>query len=203
MKKKVNTIRLTFLAMFAAILCVMSFTPIGYLKVGAVSITFLTLPVVLGACMLGTGAGAILGLIFGITSFIQCFGLDAFGTLLLSVNPFLTFIMCVFPRVMIGVFASLVYKAVPKKDTISEIASYTAASFVGSATNTVLFVGLLVGFFFGSDPVSQNLGSDISTVILALVTVNALIELGVNIILTVAVMKALSPVVNRILKQNS
>ena len=46
--------------------------------------------VVIGAIILGPTAGAILGGVFGITSFIQCFGISAFGTLLFGINPVLT-----------------------------------------------------------------------------------------------------------------
>ena len=75
-------------AILAAILILMAFTPLGYLKVGTISITFLTLPVVIGAILLGPLSGAILGGVFGLTSFAQCFGMDVFGTTLMGINPF-------------------------------------------------------------------------------------------------------------------
>ena len=84
MKDKNKLFSLTLTAAFLALIIVMSFTPIGYLKVGVIEITFLVLPVVLGAITVGTGAGVFLGVAFGATSFIQCFGMSPFGAALLK-----------------------------------------------------------------------------------------------------------------------
>ena len=81
-KRKVNRkkiIALTENAMLSAIIVLMAFTPLGYLQIGPVKMTFIMIPVAVGAMTLGEKTGAFLGLVFGITSFIQCFGLDAFG----------------------------------------------------------------------------------------------------------------------------
>ena len=91
--QKLDVKRLTVLAMLAAVIVLMAFTPIGYLKVGAVSITFIMIPVVIGAVVTGPRGGALLGAVFGITSFIQCFGLDTFGTAMMSINPVFTFLL--------------------------------------------------------------------------------------------------------------
>ena len=93
-KRKVSRkkiIALTENAMLSAIILLMAFTPLGYLQLGPVKMTFIMIPVAVGAMTLGEKTGAFLGLVFGITSFIQCFGLDAFGTTLLSINPIFTF----------------------------------------------------------------------------------------------------------------
>ena len=70
------------LALMVAIIFVMAFTPLGYFQTMGLSITFLTVPVAVGAIILGPKGGAICGLAFGITSFMQCFGMGAFGTML-------------------------------------------------------------------------------------------------------------------------
>ena len=88
----------------------MAFTPVGYLKIGVVSISFLMIPVALGALAKGPVAGAILGTVFGITSFAQCFGMDLFGTFLAEKNVVFTFIMCVVCRALAGFLAGLVFK---------------------------------------------------------------------------------------------
>ena len=77
--------RLVFTAVLMAIILLMCVTPIGYLRAGPVSITFLVIPVALGAILFGPVVGLTLGTFFGATSFMQCFGLlsfygvDAFG----------------------------------------------------------------------------------------------------------------------------
>ena len=62
------------MAILVAIMLIFAYTPLGYLKAGPIEITFMVLPVAIGAIILGPAVGAILGGIFGVTSFIQCFG---------------------------------------------------------------------------------------------------------------------------------
>ena len=88
-----KTRRLVQMSILIAIMLILAFTPLGYLKVGAIDITFMTIPVVVGAILLGPASGAVLGGVFGLTSFIQCFGMSTFGEALLNINPFLTFLV--------------------------------------------------------------------------------------------------------------
>lgn len=197
-KKTLNLRYLTGVAMFVAIIVLMAFTPLGYLKYGPVSITFLVVPVAIGACLFGTAAGAVLGLTFGLTSFFQCFGMDAFGTVLCQLNWFGTLFMCVVPRVLIGVFSSLVFRAV-NCGAFSKgkyVVSLTASAAVGTLTNTLLFVGSMLLFFYRSGALSA-LGDSVMTVILSLVTVNSLIELGVNVVLVTVLAASLYAVFYR------
>ena len=57
------------LALMVAIIFVMAFSPLGYLRTPGLTITFLTVPVAVGAIILGPTAGAICGGAFGLT---QC-----------------------------------------------------------------------------------------------------------------------------------
>ncbi len=79
-KSKFSTKYLVEMALLVAIILLMAFTPIGYIKTAGLEITLIVIPVAVGAVTLGPAAGAILGGVFGITSFIQCFGMSAFGT---------------------------------------------------------------------------------------------------------------------------
>lgn len=56
------------LALMVAIIFVMAFSPLGYLRTPGLTITFLTVPVAVGAIILGPTAGAICGAAFGLTS---------------------------------------------------------------------------------------------------------------------------------------
>ena len=85
--KKTRTIAL--LGILTGLTILMAFTPVGYLKLGVVSISFLMIPVAVGALAKGPWAGAALGTVFGITSFAQCFGMDLFGTYLEGACRFL------------------------------------------------------------------------------------------------------------------
>lgn len=94
-QKKFSTKYLVEMALLVAIILIMAFTPIGYIRTAGLEITLIVVPVAVGAVTLGPAAGAILGGVFGITSFIQCFGMSPFGAALLGINGFLTFLVCV------------------------------------------------------------------------------------------------------------
>ena len=140
--KKNKTRKLTQMALLTAIILLMAFTPLGYLRTGVVEITFIMIPVVVGAILMGPGAGAILGGVFGLTSFIQCFGMSALGAMLLQVNWFFTFVVCFVPRVLMGWLAGLIFKALYKVDK-TRLVSFAVASLSGAVLNTIFFVGSL------------------------------------------------------------
>ncbi len=142
--------KLTFTAMFLALIIVMSFTPLGYLHIGTVDISLLAIPVAAGAGMLGVGGGAFLGLAFGVTSFIQCFGMSPFGTALMGISPVKTFIMCIIPRVLMGVGSALVYVFLKKKAV--KIPAVSLVSYLSAAVlNTFFFVCFFILLFSGTE----------------------------------------------------
>lgn len=146
--RKTKTLMLTQNAVLASIVVLMAFTPIGYLRIGAVEMTFIMIPVAVGAITLGEKSGAFLGLVFGVSSFIQCFGMSPFGAALLQINPIFTFIMCIVPRVLMGYLCGVIYKLLAKaKKGIAVI----IASFSAPVINTILFIASLMIFFGKTD----------------------------------------------------
>ena len=146
--RKTKTLILTQNAVLASIVVLMAFTPIGYLRIGAVEMTFIMIPVAVGAITLGKKSGAFLGLVFGVSSFIQCFGMSPFGAALLQINPIFTLIMCLVPRVLMGYLCGVIYKLLAKaKKGIAVI----IASFSAPVINTILFIASLMIFFGKTD----------------------------------------------------
>ena len=83
--KRSSTLYMVELAMMIAIILLMSFTPLGYLRTPGLSITLLTIPVAVGAIILGPKGGAVCGLAFGATSFYMAVtGSSAFAAALLT-----------------------------------------------------------------------------------------------------------------------
>ncbi len=204
-KKSMNmssVLNLTLTAIFLAIIVVMSFTPLGYLKMGTIEISLLAIPVAAGAALLGVGGGALLGLAFGITSFIQCFGMSAFGTALFGISPVLTAVLCIVPRVLVGVASALVYKMLKNKNVqanVSSLISFLTAAVV----NTVLFVGLFIAFF-GSTEFYAGLETQFATTgviafFAAFVGVNGIVEA----VASAVVGGGLGSVIKRIEKQKA
>lgn len=64
-KNKFSTKYLVEMALLVAIILLMAFTPIGYIKTAGLEITLIVVPVAVGAVTLGPTAGAILGGVFG------------------------------------------------------------------------------------------------------------------------------------------
>ena len=188
---KTKTIAL--LGILTGLIILMAFTPVGYLRVGVVSISFLMIPVAVGILAKGPWAGAALGTVFGITSFVQCFGMDAFGTYLASKNVFFTFIMCVVCRALAGLCAGFIYKLITKltKNVLvrSSLTGLSAALF-----NTVFFVSALI-LLFGKAVVSEATGLSAELTFFALfaaiVGINAVLEAIASFIVTGAVGTAL------------
>ncbi|HHT88086.1 MAG TPA: ECF transporter S component [Clostridiales bacterium] len=138
------------LALLTAIILLLAFTPIGFIKLPAgLSITIIGIPVIIGAITLGPAGGAILGTVFGLSSFAQAFGLEPFGTLLFSINPLGTFITCMIPRILMGWLTGLIFQGLKKVDK-TKFVSYVITSLSGSLLNTILFMTSLMIFFYNN-----------------------------------------------------
>lgn len=186
---KFSTKYLVELALLVAIILLMAFTPIGYIKTAGLEITLIVVPVAVGAVTLGPTAGAILGGVFGLTSFIQCFGMSAFGTVLLGVNPFLTFLVCVPTRILDGWLTGLIYQGL-RKTKIPAGASVTIANLCCPLLNTTFFMGALVTLFAGAMREMYGM-TKVIPFIAAFVGVNGVVEAVICFVLGTAVSAAL------------
>lgn len=191
MKINQKTMKLTTMGILTALIILMSFTPIGYLKVGIIEITFLMIPVIIGGIIEGPLGGLYCGTIFGITSFIQCFGLSAFGSMMMTISPFLAFVTCVPTRMLTGLLVGLIFKAINKKsekDTVPVLIT----CLVGPLINTILFTSCVFLFFRNAEMLqSINNGNNIILFIGAFAGINGLIECLVAFLIGSAIGKAL------------
>ena len=194
MKNK-KTLEMVQMAVLIAIILIMAITPLGYLRTGGLEISLMTVPVVIGAMSVGPGCGAVLGLAFGLTSFYQCFGMSAFGAALLNINPFLTFLVCVPTRALMGYLSGVLFRAMYKVDKTKTV-SYFAAALLGAFMYTLFFMGMLMICFGNSDylqDMNASLGNlNVFAFILALAGINGLLEMPLTCIAGGAVSKALS-----------
>lgn len=199
--KQTKTVKMAQLAILTAILIVMALTPLGYLRLTpGLEITFMVIPVVMGAIVMGPAAGSLLGGIFGLTSFYQCIsGLSAFGAALFSMNPALTFIVCLLPRILIGLFSGLLFKAMALRGKTAKNWAYFLACFIGSLTNTVLFITLIWVFFGKSEFILGLTGNSAGIIALfsVLAGVNALVEIPVNTALGGVISKGVDTVLRK------
>lgn len=197
-----KTLRLTQMALLVAVLLVMAYTPLGYLKTPGLEITFMMVPVVLGSILLGPTAGAILGGVFGLTSFGTCFGTSAFGVALFNISPILTFIVCVIPRILAGWIPGLVFRAMynPKAGKVRKNIAFFTASLLGPILNTLLFMSALVICFYQTDfiqQISTSLGAANPLIFVVLfVGLNGVIEAAVGFGISGILSRALYPMLH-------
>ena len=69
--KKLDVRYLTQLAILVAVELVMKMIGLGSVPVGPLYMSFLTVPIAVGAIVLGSAAGAVLGGVFGVVSFLD------------------------------------------------------------------------------------------------------------------------------------
>ena len=174
---RTRTLFMTKLALMVAIIVIMAFSPLGYLRTPGLTITFLTVPVAVGAIILGPAAGAVCGAAFGCTSIAMAMtGGSAFSAALLQINPF-----------------GLLFQAVKK---FSKNGAYIAASLACPVLNTVLFMSSLVLFFYRTDYI-QSLASKLGAAnpfifVVLFVGLQGLIEAVVCTFLASAVSRGLA-----------
>ena len=205
MKKKTDVRLLTELALLTAVLLVMNYTPLGYLKTPwGVEITFMVIPVAVGSLILGPMAGAFLGLVFGLTSFAQCFGASALGVIMLQENPLGTFVCCVVNRVLVGLIPGLLYGQFKRSSRLRG-PGLALCCFLTPALNTLLYIaGNWMIFHDTWLNVSVTTygytgggGASLLIFMLGLVAVNGLAEAASSLVLGTAVCKALEKTVHR------
>lgn len=194
--KKNATVNLALLGIFSALIILMTFTPIGYLIIPVVQIsaTLIHIPVLVGAVVLGPKQGTILGAVFGVTSLIRAAVMPQGALDPLFVNP----LVSVVPRVLVGLFAGLVFVGLyklMKKRSGTDLVAAAVAAVVGTLTNTVLVIGMLC--LLSPEQMLGVNGSPLMAIIGTIIGINGLIELGSAAVLVPAISKALFAVKRR------
>ncbi|MDO4466460.1 MAG: ECF transporter S component [Bacillota bacterium] len=191
---------MTQLALLIAIEIVMKLVGLGSVPVGPLYMSFLTVPIAVGAIVLGPLAGALLGAAFGLMSFYDAvMGASAMGAALMANSPFHTFITCVITRILMGLCVGLIFKAL-KKAMKSNI-RYFIAAFFAPALNTLFFMGYLCFAFYQSEYVQSlctalNATNPIAFVCL-LVGFQAVVEAVVCCLVGGLVSKTVDSIVNK------
>ena len=152
--KKHDTSWMVSVALMAAIVIVLANTPLGMIQLPIIKATTVHIPVILGAILLGPGAGAILGAVFGICSLVS----NTMAPTLLSFafSPFLSTTgipgalkaiwISVGCRILIGVAAGWLW-VLFTKIKLNQFIALPIVGFVGSMVNTVTVMGSIYFLF--------------------------------------------------------
>ncbi|MCD8144013.1 MAG: ECF transporter S component [Oscillospiraceae bacterium] len=181
MKHRSDNVRyLTELALLVAIILVLKVTGLASVPVGPLVMTFSMIPIAIGAMLTGPLAGAILGMIYGFTSFYDAItGASIMTGIFFQLNPFSTFVLCVGTRTLVGLVTGWIFKLLKKIDRTHTV-SYFITGLCAPLLNTFFFMGYIVVFFYNSEYVQSRV-SDLGVsgplmFVIATVGVQGLIE---------------------------
>lgn len=194
MKTNTKTTQITILGLMSALLFLMAYTPLGYLHIGPLAVTFNMIPVAICALVLGPAGGAIAGAVFGLTSFMQAMGIgggSAFGMTLFGINPVFSAINCFLPRILDGFLLGYIFRFTRRK-TGNVYLSSMITGFFAAFLNTVFFMSALI-LLYGNTEYLQGIiaGRNILVFVCAFVGINAVMEMVSSTIVTGAVGAAL------------
>lgn len=161
-KTRQRTLTLVQFSLLLAIEAIVCFTPLGSLPaLGPIVATLSHVPVILTAILLGTGAGALMGFMFGLFSFIVwsfappspivAFAFTPFYGLGEIQGNFWSIVICFVPRILIGIVTGLCFSSLQKllsNRKNMNFLIYGTSGFLGSLTNTLLVLGG-INLFFG------------------------------------------------------
>lgn len=190
---KAKTQKVVGMGLFTAIIVALQMLA-SAIKLGPFSITLVLAPIVIGAALYGIGAGAWLGLTFGVTVLISG---DA--SAFLTISPIGTVLTVIAKGMVAGIVAAVIYKAIEKKNkTVAVVAAGIACPIV----NTGIF---LIGcYLFFQDWLIAVFGTTgFATVITGLVSVNFAVELGINMLLASVIVRIIDLGKKQLAKKNA
>lgn len=208
-KKKFFSARnIAFLAVLVALVVVLqlwgSVIPIGS---AGLNLSFVLIPITLGAILLGPVAGLILGFVFGFVVLMTgVAGTNFFTAYVLNDSPVFTVFTVLLKGMVAGFVAGILYKVISKKNKL-------VAVFVAAAVVPILNTGI---FILGALCMSGTVQSFVSAympnfdgrnimyiIVVGLVTVNFFIEFAINLICAPALYTVETVVEKQILKKHT
>ena len=196
MKHKLNVRRMAELALLMAIIILMTFTPLGYLPTPwGLSITLIVIPVAVGGIVLGPEAGAFLGFVFGLFSFIKTFTpMGSFLNIAMLEASLLKFIiLCIVPRLLVGLLPALIYQKLRHFRKLRTV-SQALCCFLTPIFNTLFYMTgcwLLFSDTWLAHSGKEGSGISVLFLMLSAVAVNGIVEAVACLILGTPVSKAL------------
>ena len=177
-----KTKKLTVLALLTAIVVVLQALAIS-IRFGIFTITLVLAPIIVGAALYGAAAGAWLGFVFGVVVVLT----DAGPFLAVSVIG--TIITCICKGVLSGLAAGAVYRLLEKKNSL--LASVCAGICAPVVNTGVFLIGCRLFFYDTVAAWGAAVGFENTALymIVSFVGINFLVELGINLVLSSAIVQ--------------
>ena len=206
--KKPDTRYMASLAMLCAVLLVMGMTGIGFIPFPVIKATTMHIPVILGAILLGPGAGAVLGAVFGLCSIWV--NTTTPGLLSFAFSPFMStegltgvvksLWIALGCRILFGYVAGWLWKLIKRIAKKDYIALPVTAS-ISTLLHTVFVMGSIYMLLAQQYAAAKNVAvSAVFGLVMGTVTASGLPEVIIAAILVTVIGKSLLHLVSRIKK---
>ncbi|MBQ8828242.1 MAG: ECF transporter S component [Clostridia bacterium] len=156
------------------------------IKLGAVSISLVLIPIVIAGIFVGKAGASFIGFVFGLIVLIAgIIGADGFTHILFENNPVITTLICTVKGTAAGFVSAWLYEIISKRNKY-------AAVFVASAAAPIVNTGLfIIGSLFLKDTISAKFVAEGTTffyfLFIGCAGFNFIAELIVNMIFAPAV----------------
>ena len=204
---KLNTRSMVYITMLCSIQLILMLTPLGFIQITPIfRVTTMHIPVILAGILFGVKGGAILGLVFGISSVItNTLTPNAMSFLFSPFAPpmgdyrgnFWSLVIAIGPRVLLGVLSAAIYNLF-KKTKFNTMGSLITA-IVCTLIHSAMVLGL-IALFFGEAYAAEtnNLVDNLFRVMLGIIFTNGLIEAFLAAFLVTAIAKILEPMIKKV-----
>lgn len=207
--KKSDTRYMASLAMLSAVLLVMGMTGIGFIPLPVIKATTMHIPVILGAILLGPGAGAVLGGVFGLCSIWA--NTTTPGLLSFAFSPFITteglpgvaksLWIALGCRILFGLLSGLLWKMV-KKLTAKDYIALPVTAVLSTLCHTMLVMGSIYFLLAQQYAAAKNVAiSAVFGLVMGTITASGIPEAIIAAILVTVIGKALTQLTARMKKR--
>lgn len=191
------------LAMLSGVLTVMGMTGIGFIPLPVIKATTMHIPVILGAILLGPGAGAVLGGVFGLCS--MWVNTVSPGIISFAFSPFLSqegllgaakaLWIALGCRILLGLLAGWLWKLLKKLPSLAGMAVTAAVSSIG---HTVLVMGSIYLLMAQQYAEAKNVAlSAVFGLVMGTVTASGIPEAIAAAILVSVIGRAVLPILRK------
>ncbi len=189
-----DTRRLTVLSLLSALIVALGII-CSFVRFGPVQITLALTPIIIGAALYGVGAGAMLGFVFGLVTFVTgLLGWDGgFVLLLMGYGDSIWFaiatvLLCFGKAILAGYVGALVYRLLEGQ---SRLGAVIGAGIAAPIVNTGVFaLGMLTAFRTLLGEMAGGAGA-VKFLFLTMIGTNFLVELGVNLLLATVITRVI------------
>lgn len=199
---------LVLLTMFCSIQVVLMLTPLGYIPLGPVRATTMHIPVILAGILLGVKGGAITGLVFGLSSVIintitptiTSFVFTPFYSLGEYHGNFMSLVIAIGPRVLLGVLAAVIYHWFKNKNNKMRLFDSGVTALVCTLIHSILVLGMIYLFFGPSYAAAKGVEvSALFGLLLGIITTNSVLEAILATLIIAPLTKVLEPITKKVI----